>query len=116
MNVRIARIGIVLNLIAVASSVWMRPAPPMRAADQVKQADNAGVRALQQQRLEVLKQIVQLNHQAYRTGNREFDSVARAHMAMLEAELELAADQKKRLEVLEATLQLGKQLQEMTDV
>ena len=114
MNRHIAISGLVVLLVAATTAPLLSPVPTAKADEKVRQP-SAEVRALRQQRLGVLKEIVELNMEAYRRGEQDFQAVANSQLAMMEAELQLAADQKTRIKVLESTLELTRHMQEMAE-
>ena len=110
MNIHIVRYVLALAAVIVAASFWGGEASSQVAANQ---AGDEAVRALQKQRLKVLQRIVHINDIMFRSGSTDISRVIRAQMTMLEARLELAADQEARVAALESTLQLAKQSHEI---
>lgn len=76
-------------------------------------AESKTERELLVERNSVLEQIVQLNRDAYRTGDKGFSSVGHAHAELLESQLALAAVADDRMVVLRDMVQLAVQLEKM---
>ena len=111
MNHSVTRVGLLVLLVAAISVPSFRQ-PILQADDEVRKP-SAEVRALRQERLDVLRKIVELNMETYRQGEQDFHAVVNSQMTMMEAELQLAVDQQTRIKVLEATRELSKHMLEM---
>ena len=111
MNRPTARIGLLVLLVAAISVPSFRQ-PTLQAGDEARKP-HAEIRTLRQERLDVLRKIVELNTEAYRRGEQDIQAVANSQLTMLEAELQLAADQQTRIKVLESTLKLSESILEI---
>lgn len=106
-----ARIGLLVLLVAAISVPSFRQ-PTLQADDEARKP-HAEIRALQLERRDVLRKIVELNMEAYRRGEQDIQAVANSQLTMMEAEFQLAADQQTRIKVLESTLELSENMLEM---
>ncbi|HEY2414616.1 MAG TPA: hypothetical protein VGI40_20380 [Pirellulaceae bacterium] len=71
-------------------------------------ADEAKVKQLQKDRLDVLKQIVEDKERAFRNGGIPLSDCASAYQQMFEAELAICADDAERIKVREKMLERAK--------
>ena len=76
-------------------------------------ADEARVKELQKERLDVLKKIVELKDQAFRHGEVPFLDRSHAYQQMFEAELALCDNDADRIKVREKMLEQAKEDEEL---
>lgn len=100
----------VLAACGAALFVGAPPAAPRPAA--AGQPDKA-IKELQDKRLAVLKEIVEITEKTYKGGQAGFDQVVRARLDLLQAQLDASRTKEERVRVLEETVKQAEALEDV---
>lgn len=105
------RLGFALAITAalVVGVSWL--SMPAQSAGQDKGVDSDEIRKLVQKRRDVLKQLVAVQIQEYRTGRVDMAAILTAQRQLLDAELELNADRSKHAKLLADFVELAKSVE-----
>jgi len=96
-----------LDASSLALGVVWHPSAIAQEASNVETA-NANVRALQQERVDVLQRAVELALEQYRAGTLDYRSVHATQRDLLDAQLDIAETREERIGVLRSQLKVAK--------
>jgi len=100
------RSAILVSSSLALAMVW-HPSANAQETSNVETA-NANVRALQQERVDVLQRAVELALEQYRAGTLDYRSVHATQRDLLDAQLDIAETREERIGVLRSQLKVAK--------
>lgn len=100
----------VLAACGAALFVGAPPTAPRPAA--AGQPDKV-IKELQDKRIAVLKEIVEITEKTYKGGQGGFDQVAKARLDLLQAQLDASRTKEERVRVLEETVKQAESLEDV---